>query len=95
MILFKQCKCRKLDLDYVNTATGLGSCIIQVADSTTFGRTARELELACKRVRIFAGCKARPFHRWRTLLDEYKNDDYAEEWFAARDRVLQCNAALA
>lgn len=69
VILFNNAKCRKLDLDYVNTASGLELHQFQMARvRRPDRRTPRKLELARKRVRIFTGCKACPFHRWRALL---------------------------
>ncbi len=88
VMLFNNAKCRALTPDFVNTATG-SDCISSNGWRTT-GRSA-----SCRRPGTGSSTNTttirgqeRPLHGRGPYFDEYRNDDYADEWFAMRDRVL-------
>lgn len=88
-ILFNNAKCKALTKDYVNTATGLQLHQFKWLESeeligeipATWNWLVNEYDhnLEADNVHFTDG---------GPYFEEYKNDDYAEEWFAARDRML-------
>ncbi|WFU86293.1 glycosyltransferase [Rhizobium sp. CC1099] len=89
MILFNNSKCRALTKDFVNTATGLQLHQFKWLDSdeqigdipVTWNYLVNEYD---KR----DDAKIVHFTDGGPYFDEYKNDDYSDEWFAMRERVL-------
>ncbi|MCA1440208.1 glycosyltransferase [Ensifer sp. IC4062] len=89
VILFNNAKCRKLNLDYVNTATGLELHQFKWLDSDDLiGELPASWNWLVNEYEYSPDAKLVHFTDGGPYFDEYKNDDYAEEWFAARDRVL-------
>jgi hypothetical protein len=89
MILFNNSKCRALTKDFVNTATGLQLHQFKWLESdeqigdipVTWNYLVNEYD---KR----DDAKIVHFTDGGPYFDEYKNDDYSDEWFAMRERVL-------
>jgi hypothetical protein len=89
VILFNNAKCRALSKDFVNTATGLQLHQFKWLDGddqigelpVVWNYLVNEYDYRpdAKNVHVTDGC---PY------FDEYKDDDYAEEWFAMRERTL-------
>ncbi|MBB4189534.1 lipopolysaccharide biosynthesis glycosyltransferase [Sinorhizobium terangae] len=89
VILFNNAKCRKLDLNYVNTATGLELHQFKWLDSDDLiGELPPSWNWLVNEYEYSPDAKLVHFTDGGPYFDEYRNDDYAEEWFAARDRVL-------
>ncbi|MCO6177958.1 glycosyltransferase [Ciceribacter sp. RN22] len=89
VILFNNAKCRALTPDYVNSATGLQLHQFKWLESddqigdlpVTWNYLVNEYEYR-------PDAKIVHFTDGGPYFDEYRNCDYAEEWFAMRDRVL-------
>lgn len=89
LILFNNERCKALSPDFVNTATGLQLHQFKWLDSdeeigelpVTWNYLVNEYE---KR----EDAKMVHFTDGGPYFDDYKDDDYADEWFAARDRAL-------
>jgi len=89
LILFNNERCKALSPDFVNTATGLQLHQFKWLESdeeigelpVTWNYLVNEYE---KR----EDAKMVHFTDGGPYFDDYKNDDYADEWFAARDRAL-------
>lgn len=89
LVMFNNGKCRALSPEYVNTATGLQLHQFKWLENddligsipVTWNYLVNEYE---KRY----DAKLVHFTDGGPYFEEYKNDDYADEWFAARDRVL-------
>jgi hypothetical protein len=89
LILFNNERCKALSPDFVNTATGLQLHQFKWLDSdeeigelpVTWNYLVNEYE---KR----EDAKIVHFTDGGPYFDDYKNDDYADEWFSARDRAL-------
>ena len=87
--MFNNDKCRALSPEYVNTATGLQLHQFKWLESddligsipVTWNYLVNEYE---KR----SDAQLVHFTDGGPYFEEYKNDDYADEWFAARDRML-------
>ncbi|WFU48967.1 glycosyltransferase [Sinorhizobium terangae] len=89
VILFNNATCRKLDLNYVNTATGLELHQFKWLDSDDLiGELPPSWNWLVNEYEYSPDAKLVHFTDGGPYFDEYRNDDYAEEWFAARDRVL-------
>jgi len=89
LILFNNERCKALSPDFVNTATGLQLHQFKWLDSdeeigelpVTWNYLVNEYE---KR----EDAKIVHFTDGGPYFDDYKDDDYADEWFATRDRAL-------
>jgi lipopolysaccharide biosynthesis glycosyltransferase len=89
VILFNNAKCRKLGLDYVNTATGLELHQFKWLESDELiGELPASWNWLVNEYEYSPDANLVHFTDGGPYFEEYKNDDYAEEWFAARDRVL-------
>ncbi len=89
VILFNNAKCRALTPDFVNTATGLQLHQFKWLESDDeIGALPPEWNWLVNEYERNEGAKLVHFTDGGPYFDEYKDDDYAEEWFAARDRVL-------
>ncbi|WP_337268910.1 glycosyltransferase [Oryzifoliimicrobium ureilyticus] len=89
VILFNNAKCRKLDLDYVNTATGLELHQFKWLESDELiGELPAQWNWLVNEYAYTPDAKLVHFTDGGPYFDEYKDDDYAEEWFATRERVL-------
>lgn len=89
VILFNNAKCRALTPDFVNTATGLQLHQFKWLESDDqIGALPPEWNWLVNEYEHNEGAKLVHFTDGGPYFDEYKDDDYAEEWFAARDRVL-------
>lgn len=89
VILFNNAKCRALTPDYVNSATGLQLHQFKWLNSDDdIGALPPEWNWLVNEYERNEDAKLVHFTDGGPYFDEYKDDDYAEEWFAARDRVL-------
>lgn len=89
VMLFNNERCRALSTDYVNTATGLQLHQFKwLADDTEIG----SLPLAWNHlVGVYdydPNAALVHFTEGGPYFKDYQDVDYAEEWFAARDRML-------
>lgn len=88
-ILFNNDKCRALTRDYVNTATGLQLHQFKWLESDDLiGELPVAWNYLVREYDYRPDAKNVHFTDGGPYFDEYKNDDYAEEWFAARERLL-------
>jgi hypothetical protein len=89
LVMFNNNSCRALSPEFVNSATGLqlhqfkwlGNDDLIGGIPVTWNYLVNEYE---KR----DDAKLVHFTDGGPYFEEYKNDDYADEWFAARDRML-------
>lgn len=93
VILFNNEKCKKLDLDYVNTAAGLALHQFKWLESDDLiGELPATWNWLVNEYDYLPDANLVHFTDGGPYFDEYKDDDYAEEWFAARDRIwAPCN----
>jgi hypothetical protein len=89
VMLFNNERCRALTPDYVNTATGLQLHQFKwLEDEGLIGGLPLEWNWLVNEYEMNPDAKLVHFTEGGPYFDEYKNCDYADEWFAARDRVL-------
>ena len=89
VILFNNAKCKALTRDFVNTATGLELHQFKWLDSDDqIGALPAEWNWLVNEYDYNPDAKNVHYTDGGPYFDEYKNDDYAEEWFAARERTL-------
>ncbi|MDY8110700.1 glycosyltransferase [Fulvimarina sp. 2208YS6-2-32] len=89
VILFNNAKCKALTPDFVNTATGLELHQFKWLDGDDkIGALPAEWNWLVNEYDHNPDAKNVHFTDGGPYFDEYKNDDYADEWFAARDRTL-------
>lgn len=89
VILFNNAKCRALTPEFVNTATGLQLHQFKWLDSEELiGELPPVWNWLVNEYDHNADAKLVHFTDGGPYFEEYKNDDYAPEWFAARERVL-------
>jgi hypothetical protein len=88
-ILFNNAKCRALTPDYVNTATGLQLHQFKwLENDDLIGELPVTWNYLVNEYDYREDAKNVHFTDGGPYFEEYKNDDYAEEWFAARERLL-------
>jgi len=89
MILFNNAKCKALTEDFVNTATGLQLHQFKWLESDDqIGEVPVTWNYLVNEYDYREDAKLVHFTDGGPYFDEYRNDDYAEEWFAMRDRML-------
>ncbi|MEN3791775.1 glycosyltransferase [Fulvimarina sp. MAC3] len=89
VILFNNAKCSALTPDYVNSATGLQLHQFKwLEGDENIGELPAEWNWLVNEYDHNPDAKNVHFTDGGPYFDEYKNDDYSEEWFAARDRTL-------
>jgi hypothetical protein len=89
VLLFNNARCRALTPDYVNTATGLQLHQFKWLESDDeIGKLPPAWNWLVNEYDHDPAAKNVHFTDGGPYFDEYKDDDYAEEWFAMRDRVL-------
>ena len=89
VILFNNARCTALTPDYVNSATGLQLHQFKWLDGDdAIGELPAEWNWLVNEYDYNPDAKNVHFTDGGPYFDEYKDDDYAEEWFAARDRTL-------
>ncbi|MBX4967403.1 glycosyltransferase [Rhizobium binae] len=88
-ILFNNDKCRALTPEYVNTATGLQLHQFKwLENEDLIGELPVTWNYLVNEYDYREDAKNVHFTDGGPYFEEYKNDDYAEEWFAARERML-------
>ncbi|API50799.1 glycosyltransferase [Rhizobium leguminosarum] len=88
-ILFNNDECRALTPDYVNTATGLQLHQFKwLENEDLIGELPVTWNYLVNEYDYREDAKNVHFTDGGPYFEEYKNDDYAEEWFAARERLL-------
>ncbi|MDX3929353.1 MAG: glycosyltransferase [Shinella sp.] len=89
LIMFNNAKCTALSKDYVNTATGLELHQFKwLGNDDLIGGLPVEWNYLVNEYDYNPNAKIVHFTDGGPYFDEYKNDDYAEEWFAARESML-------
>lgn len=89
VILFNNAKCTALTKDYVNSATGLQLHQFKwLEGDENIGELPAEWNWLVNEYDYNPDAKNVHFTDGGPYFEEYKNDDYSEEWFAARDRTL-------
>lgn len=89
VMLFNNARCTALSPDYVNEATGLQLHQFKWLESEDLiGELPAEWNWLVNEYDYNPDAKLVHFTDGGPYFDEYRNDDYAEEWFAARDRVM-------
>jgi lipopolysaccharide biosynthesis glycosyltransferase len=89
VLLFNNAKCRALTPDFVNSATGLQLHQFKWLDSDDqIGELPPSWNWLVNEYEHNDAADLVHFTDGGPYFDEYRNDDYAEEWFAARDRML-------
>jgi hypothetical protein len=88
-ILFNNAKCKTLTKDYVNTATGLELHQFKWLESEDLiGEIPKTWNWLVNEYEHNEQADNVHFTDGGPYFDEYKDDDYAEEWFATRERML-------
>jgi lipopolysaccharide biosynthesis glycosyltransferase len=88
-ILFNNDECRALTPNYVNTATGLQLHQFKwLENEDLIGELPVTWNYLVNEYDYREDAKNVHFTDGGPYFEEYKNDDYAEEWFAARERLL-------
>jgi hypothetical protein len=88
-MLFNNAKCRALTPDYVNSATGLQLHQFKwLEGDEKIGEIPAAWNWLVNEYEHDSGAKNVHFTDGGPYFDEYKNDDYAQEWFAMRERTL-------
>lgn len=89
VVLFNNGKCRRLDPDYVNTATGLELHQFKWLESDDLiGELPAAWNWLVNEYAPRPDARLVHFTDGGPYFEEYREDDYADEWFAARDRLL-------
>ena len=89
MILFNNARCQALTREFVNTATGLQLHQFKWLDSDEqIGAVPVVWNYLVNEYEYREDAKIVHFTDGGPYFEEYRNDDYAEEWFAMRDRVV-------
>jgi lipopolysaccharide biosynthesis glycosyltransferase len=89
VMLFNNAKCRALTPEFVNTATGLQLHQFKWLDSDEHvGALPIEWNHLVNEYDHRPDAKLVHFTDGGPYFDEYRNDEYADEWFAARERML-------
>ncbi|MBE7186326.1 MAG: glycosyltransferase [Methylobacterium mesophilicum] len=89
MILFNNPQCRALTTDYVNTATGLQLHQFKwLENDDRIGEVPAAWNWLVNEYDYDPNAKNVHFTDGGPYFNEYAKDDYADEWFAARDRTL-------
>ena len=88
VMLFNNARCRALTPDYVNGATGLQLHQFKwLGGDENIGALPPQWNWLVNEYERDEGAKLVHFTDGGPYFDEYRDCDYAEEWFAARDRV--------
>jgi len=89
VILFNNAKCRALTPEFVNTATGLQLHQFKWLESDDqIGELPPAWNWLVNEYDYNEDAKLVHFTDGGPYFEEYRNDDYAPEWFAARERIL-------
>jgi len=89
VLLFNNAKCRRLDPYYVNTATGLDLHQFKWLESDDLiGELPAAWNWLVNEYPYLPDARLVHFTTGGPYFDERRNDDYAGEWFATRDRLL-------
>ena len=89
VMLFNNAKCRALTPDFVNSASGLELHQFKWLDGDeNIGALPAEWNWLVNEYEHNADAKLVHFTDGGPYFSAYKDDDYANEWFAERDRVL-------
>ncbi|MBO0664546.1 glycosyltransferase [Jiella sp. MQZ9-1] len=89
VILFNNAKCRALTLEYVNTANGLKLHQFKwLENDDLIGEIPATWNWLVNEYDHNADAKTVHFTDGGPYFEDYKNDDYSDEWFAARERTL-------
>lgn len=89
VLLFNNGKCRKLEPGYVSSATGLELHQFKWLESDELiGELPAAWNWLVSEYDYRRDAKLVHFTDGGPYFDEHKDDDYADEWFAARDRLL-------
>ncbi|MFD2239408.1 glycosyltransferase [Aureimonas populi] len=89
VLLFNNTRCRALTPDFVNTATGLQLHQFKwLDDDSQIGALPAAWNWLVNEYERDESAKNVHFTDGGPYFDEYRDDDYAEEWFAMRERVL-------
>ncbi|MCF1455862.1 glycosyltransferase [Agrobacterium vitis] len=95
VMLFNNAKCTALTKDYVNTATGLQLHQFKWLESDDLiGGLPLYWNYLVNEYDHDPAAKIVHFTDGGPYFEQYKNDDYAEEWFAARERMLHVTQSL-
>ena len=89
VMLFNNARCRALTPDYVNTATGLQLHQFKWLESDDeIGSLSPQWNHLVNEYDYSPDAKIVHYTDGGPYFDEYRDDDYADEWFAMRDRTL-------
>ncbi len=89
VILFNNAKCKALTQEYVNSATGLELHQFKwLGNDELIGELPREWNWLVNEYEYNENAKNVHYTDGGPYFDEYRDCDYADEWFAARERTL-------
>jgi lipopolysaccharide biosynthesis glycosyltransferase len=86
-VLFNNARCRELTTEYVNTATGLDLHQFKWIDENEIGGLPLEWNWLVGEYSFNAAAKLVHFTRGGPYFVDYRNSDYAEEWFALQNEM--------
>ena len=90
LMLFNNARCRALSADYVNSASGLELHRFAWTEDRLIGELALEWNWLVGEYPRKADAKIVHFTRGGPYFPDYRNCDYAEEWFAEFESMRQC-----
>lgn len=88
VMLFNNAKCRALTPGYVNTASGLD--LHQFTWTDSIGELPKEWNHLVGEYEPDSGAKLVHYTLGGPYFDEYKDCEFATEWFRERDYMLEC-----
>ena len=86
-VLFNNARCKKLTTDYVNTATGLELHQFKWIEENEIGGLPLEWNWLVGEYSFNAAAKIIHFTRGGPYFADYKDSDYAEEWFSLQEEM--------
>jgi hypothetical protein len=90
LMLFNNARCRSLSPDYVNSASGLELHRFAWTDDAAIGALPLEWNWLVEEYPYNAAAKIVHYTIGGPYFDEYRNCDYAGEWFAEFESMRQC-----
>jgi hypothetical protein len=93
LMLFNNARCRALTPDYVNSASGLELHRFAWIDDGAIGELPLEWNWLVGEYAYNPGAKIVHFTIGGPYFDEYRNCDYAAEWFAECESMHQCGSS--
>jgi hypothetical protein len=93
LMLFNNARCRALTPDYVNSASGLELHRFAWMEDRLIGELPLEWNWLVTEYRYNPNAKIVHYTLGGPYFPEYRNCDYADEWFAELESMRQCGSS--